>query len=98
MRVETILRITSPDGTVVYENTYAQEERSATDTRALLAEYAMLAPNRTKRQLESGLAAYVAWESKQQLTTAESAARPPAVARIAAAPARAKKGGGGKAT
>jgi hypothetical protein len=93
MRIEHTLRIVDPETkAVIYENGYAHEERATTDMRVLLAEYAALAPNRIKRQLEAGIAQFALWHAERQQELAKSAKRDPAPTKLPPPKKPGKKG------
>ena len=66
MKIETEVRIRDHEGNVVYSNTYSHEESDVVDPRAILADYAVLAPNRAKKQLAVGLEQYSAHIKKKE--------------------------------
>lgn len=76
MRIETELRIIDDDGKVVYSNTYAHEEAGSVDPKSIMMDYAVTAPNRTKRQLSVGLERFLAHVEKSKQVKAAPAKKP----------------------
>lgn len=95
MKIETELRILDNEGHVVYRNTYAHEEADVIDPRVVLADYAVIAPNRTKKQVAAGLERYAAYMQEKAAEAARAAAAAEQ-ARIEKRDSTSKRAGSGK--